>query len=144
MRSVFLYELYTLSNAIAFAISRQIIIKRHSIQFEKSRSDVIEAFYEANRYFHGRGVITFNEFLECLGLDHVEEGDNRGWEAYIGEAVYGYTWIDFGLKECEDEPSRRDFSTALAARSAGAACGKVPAGLDIAPLQPSVTMIIPG
>lgn len=72
--------------------------------FQKTRAEVIEAIYEANRYFHERGILTFNEFLSYLGEDPMEEGDDRGWECYIGEAVYGYTWIDFGLKECYDEP----------------------------------------
>ena len=82
----------------------RIIFQGYAIQFEKSRSDVIEAFYETNRYFHGKGIVTFNEFLSYLELDPVEEGDVRGWEVYIGETTYGYSWIDFGLKECEDEP----------------------------------------
>lgn len=74
------------------------------IEFESTRVDVIEAIYEANRYFHGRGILTFNEFLHMLGQPPVEEGDDRGWECYIGEATYGYTWIDFGMKDCPDEP----------------------------------------
>lgn len=75
------------------------------ISFKATRSEVIEAFYEVNRYFHGRGIVTFNEFLSCLpDVDPVEQGDDRGWEAYVGESVYGYTWIDFGLKECYDKP----------------------------------------
>lgn len=82
----------------------RIVFQGHSIQFEDTRTHVIEAIYETNRYFHGRGIVTFNEFLEFLNLEPVEEGDERGWEAYVGEAVYGYTWIDFGLKECQDEP----------------------------------------
>lgn len=83
----------------------RIIFQGHSIQFESTRADVIEAIYETNRYFHGRGVVTFNEFLGYLGQEPVgKEGDERGWEQYVGEAVYGYSWIDFGLKECEDEP----------------------------------------
>lgn len=82
----------------------RIIFQGHSIQFEKPRSEVIEAFYETNRYFHGRGIITFNEFLQYLDQESVPEGDDRGWECCVGEAVYGYTWIDFGLKECIDEP----------------------------------------
>ena len=40
-------------------------------------------------------------------------------------------------------PSRRDFSTALAARSAGLACGKVSAGMAIVPSQPGGTLIMP-
>ena len=71
------------------------------IEFESSRADVIEALYCANRYFQGRGMLTFNQLLEFFNQEPVEEGDDRGWEAYIGEAIYGYTWIDFGLKECE-------------------------------------------
>jgi hypothetical protein len=40
-------------------------------------------------------------------------------------------------------PSRRDISTAKAARSAGLACGKVSAGIAIDPSQPGGTMIMP-
>ena len=82
----------------------RIVFQGHSIQFEDTRANVMEALYETNRYFHGRGRITFNEFLHFLDQAPVDEGEDRGWEAYVGEAVYGYTWIDFGLKECEDEP----------------------------------------
>lgn len=82
----------------------RIVFQGHSIQFESTRFDVMEAIYEANRYFHGRGILTFNEFLTYLGQPPVEGGDDRGWECYVGEAVYGYTWIDFGLKDCPDEP----------------------------------------
>lgn len=82
----------------------RLVFQGHSVQFEKKRSDVIEAFYEANRLFHGRGSVTFNEFLQYLGLESMPEGDDRGWECYIGETVYGYSWIDFGLKECPEEP----------------------------------------
>ena len=82
----------------------RIVFQGKSIQFEATRSDVISAIYETNRYFHGRGIVTFNEFLQYLGQPPVEEGDIRGWEAYTGEAIYGYSWIDFGLKECYDEP----------------------------------------
>lgn len=82
----------------------RIVFQGQSIQFEATRAFVIEAIYETNRYFHGRGIVTFNEFLQYLGQPSVPEGDDRGWEAYVGEAVYGYSWIDFGLKECIDEP----------------------------------------
>lgn len=82
----------------------RIVFQGKSINFEATRADVIEAIYETNRYFHGRGIVTFNEFLYYLGQPSVDEGDDRGWEEYVGEAVYGYTWIDFGLKECIDEP----------------------------------------
>lgn len=82
----------------------RIVFQGHSIMFEKTRAEVIEAIYELNRYFHERGVVCFNEFLRYLDQSPIPEGDDRGWEAYIGESMYGYSWIDFGLKECEDEP----------------------------------------
>ena len=82
----------------------RIVFQGHSIQFQSTRAKVIEAIYEINRTFHGMYRITFNDALRYFGQDPVPEGDDRGWEQYIGEAIYGYTWIDFGLKECEDEP----------------------------------------
>lgn len=82
----------------------RIVFQGHTIEFQSTRADVIEALYETNRYFQGRGLITFNEFLAYLDQDSVEGGDDRGWEAHVGEAVYGYIWIDFGLKQDEDEP----------------------------------------
>lgn len=83
----------------------RIVFQGKSIQFESTREKVIQAIYEANRYFHGKGIITFNEFLSLLKQPSVgKEGDIRGWEAYTGESIYGYSWIDFGMKECIDEP----------------------------------------
>lgn len=83
----------------------RIVFQGRSIQFESTRDKVIQAFYETNRYFHGKGVVTFNEFLNFLNQQPVgKDGDVRGWESYTGDAIYGYSWIDFGMKECEDEP----------------------------------------
>ena len=83
------------------------------IEFESTRADIMEALYCANRYFQGRGLLTFNELLDFFGQDSVEEGDDRGWESYIGETIYGYTWIDFGLMQCEDDPSVTDIFFAV-------------------------------
>lgn len=87
----------------------RVAFQGETLEFESTRDKVIEAFYEANRYFQGRGILTFNEFLDLLDQqllnDEIKkEGDIRGWEAHVGEAVYGYIWIDFALKQCEDEP----------------------------------------
>ena len=82
----------------------RIVFQDQMIMFESTRADVIEAIYEINRYFHGRGIITFNEILQHFGQVAVKGGDDRGYESYIGETMYGYSWIDFGLKECPDEP----------------------------------------
>ena len=57
---------------------------------------VARAEYCLNRNFVLRGYVTFNEFLHFLGLDDLsEKGEHIGWESYIGEAFYGYQWIDF-------------------------------------------------
>jgi hypothetical protein len=82
----------------------RIVFQGKSIQFESTRADIMSGIYETNRQFHNKGIITFNELLQNFGQDPVAEGDERGWESYIGEIDFGYTWIDIGLKECEDEP----------------------------------------
>lgn len=89
----------------------QITFKKAEINFESTRADVIAGLYEANRYFIGRGFLSFNNLLEYLGLEpkdylteeELEEADNTGWEQCVGEAVYGYVWIDFALQEKLDE-----------------------------------------
>lgn len=64
--------------------------------FEKTMEEVRLAEYVLNRNFVLRGSATFNEFLHFLGLDDLgEDGEKIGWESYIGEAFYGYSWIDF-------------------------------------------------
>lgn len=74
------------------------------LEFESTLLDVMEAEYNINRYFHGVGYIKFNEALECFHLDQkVESGDEFGWDMYLGDAYYGYSWIDFqhrrGMKD---------------------------------------------
>lgn len=64
--------------------------------FESTMEQVCSAEYALNRNFILRGSVTFNEFLRFLGLEELgEEGEKIGWESYIGEAFYGYQWIDF-------------------------------------------------
>lgn len=82
----------------------RIVFQGHSILFESTRADVMEAIYELNRTFHSIGHASFNDFLQYLGQKGLPEGDDRGWQDYVGRQVYGYSWIDIGLKECEDEP----------------------------------------
>ena len=82
----------------------RIVFQGHSILFESTRADVMEAIYELNRTFHSIGHVSFNDFLQYLGQKGLPEGDDRGWQDYVGRQVYGYSWIDIGLKECEDEP----------------------------------------
>lgn len=64
--------------------------------FDRTMEQVRCAEYVLNRNFVLRGSATFNEFLHFLELDDLgEEGEKIGWESYIGEAFYGYSWIDF-------------------------------------------------
>lgn len=64
--------------------------------FDMTMEQVARAEYCLNRNFVLRGYVTFNEFLHFLGLDDLgEKGEHVGWESYIGEAFYGYQWIDF-------------------------------------------------
>lgn len=64
--------------------------------FEATMETVRTAEYVLNRNFVLKGEVSFNEFLRFLGLDDLgEKGENIGWEGYIGEAFYGYQWIDF-------------------------------------------------
>lgn len=64
--------------------------------FDRTMEQVRTAEYVLNRNFVLRGSATFNEFLRFLGVDDLgEEGERIGWESYIGEAFYGYQWIDF-------------------------------------------------
>lgn len=64
--------------------------------FDTTMEQVARAEYCLNRNFVLRGYATFNEFLHFLGLDDLgEKGEHVGWESYIGEAFYGYQWIDF-------------------------------------------------
>lgn len=83
------------------------------VEFQSTKADVLEGLYEANRYFQLKGMLTFNEFLECFKCEPMKGGDDRGWEAYVGEAVYGYTWIDFYLNQDEGNPSFTDIDFAV-------------------------------
>lgn len=72
--------------------------------FWATDAEVSDAEYYANRIFRMQGYLTLNEFYRLLPLDEVPCGDELGWDEYIGEVCYGYTWIDFGhiSREAED------------------------------------------
>ena len=71
------------------------------IIFETTLLDVMEAEYEINRYFQvARSQLTFNEMLDFFHVpEHVEGGDVVGWEEYLGEVYFGYSWIDFNHRK---------------------------------------------
>lgn len=65
------------------------------IEIETTIVDILEAEYNINRFFKGCGRITFNEALEFFHEKARERGEEFGWDEYIGDAFYGYCWIDF-------------------------------------------------
>ena len=69
------------------------------ILFESTLLDISEHIYDVNRFFKGTGTITFNELLDIFQLDHRERGDEFGWDECLGEAWYGYCWIDFKYRK---------------------------------------------
>ena len=76
------------------------------IEFTATLVDVMEAEYLVNREFKildGGGEITLNKFLEFFDCDPLDgdAGEDFGWQEYLGEAFYGYSWIDFIHKDGE-------------------------------------------
>lgn len=74
-------------------------------RYFKSTIDAVRAAeYEINRNFALRGYCELNEFYELLGLEPTDYGWSIGWNQYIGETSYGYTWIDFNhqIEETDD------------------------------------------
>lgn len=70
-------------------------IGTHEIWFDSTLYSVMEAEYLANRILTLRGDVHVNEFLKLLGQDAIDDGDENGWNLYIGETTMGYQWIDF-------------------------------------------------
>lgn len=71
--------------------------------FDTTMERVIKAEYEANRYFRLAGGLTFNHFLEQLGVEPFKCGNENGWDDYIGDIAYGYHWIDFNHRYFETD-----------------------------------------
>lgn len=74
-------------------------ISQYGKFFDRTMNQVWQAEYHLNRNFVLRGYVTFNEFLDFLGLDHIEGGDKIGWDAASGAEYYGYSWIDFSHRQ---------------------------------------------
>ncbi len=63
--------------------------------FESTIEEVKDAEYHFNRNFALIGYADLNEFYTFLGIEEVEYGFYMGWSQYVGEAYYGYKWVDF-------------------------------------------------
>lgn len=71
--------------------------------FERTMEQVFQAEYHINRNLVLRGNVTVNEFLDFLGLDPIEHGNEIGWNMWDGECLYGYQWIDFNHRYFETD-----------------------------------------
>lgn len=74
------------------------------VEFESTIVDVLDAEYNIDRLFCGKGDISFNEALDFFHAEqHIECGEKFGWDIYLGDTFYGYSWIDFthrrGMKD---------------------------------------------
>lgn len=63
--------------------------------FESTLEDVAYAMYHFNRNFILKGSASLNDLLRMFTLEEVPYGEDYGWDQYIGEAEYGYKWVDF-------------------------------------------------
>ena len=65
--------------------------------FWATAEEVANTEYYANRIFRLQGYLTLNEFYRLLHFEDDPKlcGDELGWDEYIGEVCYGYTWIYF-------------------------------------------------
>lgn len=75
--------------------------------FESTIEDVKDAEYHFNRNFALRGYADLNEFYEFLGLEEVEYGFYMGWSQWVGEAEYGYKWVDFTHQMIDTESGEK-------------------------------------
>lgn len=73
--------------------------------FRTTLNSVLNAQYHVNRNLVLRGIVTYNEFNEFLGISKVEGGDEIGWN-YDNLMEGGYAWLDFDNRYCKvgDEP----------------------------------------
>ena len=71
--------------------------EKREILFQSTMEEVMQAEYEANRYFVGTCELTVDDLLTCFSLTEYKkpEDESIGFDATTGEAYYGYKWIDF-------------------------------------------------
>lgn len=63
--------------------------------FERTMLEVVQAEYNLNRKFALDGEASINDFLDFLGLEHVDFGDCIGWLSESNYDFYGHLWIEF-------------------------------------------------
>lgn len=63
--------------------------------FERTMLEVVQAEYKLNRQFALNGEASINDFMDLLGLEHVEFGNCIGWLSDSNYDFYGHPWIEF-------------------------------------------------
>lgn len=66
--------------------------------FDMYERELMDAEYHINRNYVLRGYVTFNEWLEFLGLPALQNGDDIGWG--IDSGIY---WIDMAHGKIKDK-----------------------------------------
>lgn len=63
--------------------------------FNTTMAAIINAQYHINRNFQLRGYCSVNEYYDFLGLEHVEHGDEKGWDWDNLADYCESSWIEF-------------------------------------------------
>lgn len=80
--------------------------------FWKSFNEVEDAMYHFNRNFALRGYADLNELYEFLQIGPTAYGAEVGWSIGASDAFYGYSWIDYYIKEHHsDDPDNPTYYT---------------------------------
>ena len=72
--------------------------------FHATEVELMDAFYNLNRYFATNGYASLSDFYTYLGLEFTPESDDFGWCGdYLAEE-WEYFWIDFNyIKQKTDD-----------------------------------------
>lgn len=63
--------------------------------FESTMEEVLIGENNFNKNLTLNGYASLNELYDSLGIPRVDYGYELGWSHEVGEAFYGYSWIDF-------------------------------------------------
>lgn len=63
--------------------------------FESTMEEVLIGENNFNKNLTLSGYASLNEFYDSIGIPRVDYGYELGWSHEVGEAFYGYSWIDF-------------------------------------------------
>lgn len=62
--------------------------------FWMKKEDLIMALFKLNQKFSTDGYVCLNDFYDLVGLPDTNLGMALGWSAEVGEAFYGYSFVE--------------------------------------------------